>query len=100
MSRRGPIDREIGLRIKQFRESRRPKLTQDKFGQAVGVTNWMQMSRYECGRNRVPPEVLAAMCSVFKVDLNWLFTGHGDSGRNRRRQTGRGPTLRAQTTRG
>lgn len=65
---------EIGVRIKDIRKENR--LTQDEMVKHLkcGRSNY---SRIESGQIMPNGAVLASLMSIFKVSLNWLFTGLG-----------------------
>lgn len=63
-------------RIKAVRLSQVPKMSQDAFGERLGITG-AAVSRLESGDRNVTEQVLLAICREFGVDEHWLRTGEG-----------------------
>lgn len=67
---------EVGVRLKEVRESM--DMTQKQFCLFFGPTvkNVSNLSRYESG-DVTPPLQLFLLLARNKINLNWLFTGEG-----------------------
>lgn len=61
---------EIGLRIRQIRESR--NMLQKDFAALIGVSN-NRVSNWEQGLNRPDVDILAHICTVLDVSANELL---------------------------
>ncbi|CAA7621100.1 helix-turn-helix domain-containing protein [Magnetospirillum sp. UT-4] len=66
----GPVDRQIGARIREARIA--SGLTLDRLGRECGVT-WAQVRMYERGRNRVSASRLHAIATAVGRPLDWFF---------------------------
>ena len=64
---------KIGKFIAQLRKDQ--GLTQEQFGEKVGVTN-KTVSRWETGNYLPPADALLAMSEMFGVTVNELLSGH------------------------
>lgn len=62
-------------RLKALRKSN--NLTQEELGDAIGVS-YSQISAMESGRS-APQETIAAIAKHFKVSLQWILNGEGES---------------------
>ena len=62
----------IGSRIRKVRLNH--GLKQDEFAEKIGV-NRHSLSRIESGKQQPPLDILGALCSVYKVDANWILNG-------------------------
>ena len=58
---------QIGMRIKEIRESQSEKLTQAKLGESVGLER-SSISNIEKGSQRVPLHILFGLCATLRVD--------------------------------
>jgi transcriptional regulator with XRE-family HTH domain len=67
---RDPYDREVGLRIRTLRISRR--MSQTDLGTRLGVT-FQQVQKYENGVNRVSAGRLRRVAEIFAVPLTSFF---------------------------
>ena len=65
-----PYDREVGLRIRALRLSR--KMSQTELGEQLGVT-FQQVQKYELGANRVSAGRLRRIAEIFGVAVSTLF---------------------------
>lgn len=63
---------KIGKRIRGFR--RFLGLSQKEFGQKLGLS-FQHISRYERGKIIPSGEILAKICEIYNINLNWLLTG-------------------------
>lgn len=66
----------MNSRIKQVRLSQIPKMSQDAFGERLGITG-AAVSRLESGDRNVTEQVLLSICREFGVSEHWLRTGEG-----------------------
>lgn len=64
-------------RIKAVRLAQMPKLSQEAFGDRIGVTG-AAISRIESGDRNVTDQVIIAICREFGVSEEWLRTGEGE----------------------
>lgn len=62
-------------RIKEIRKVR--KLSQEKFGERLGVTK-AAISRMELGTYNTTDTMIKLICTEFHIDEHWLRTGEGD----------------------
>ena len=69
-----PIDRHVGMRIRQRRVGLR--MSQTLLGRAVGVT-FQQVQKYENGANRIGASNLFKIAQVMDVDVSYFFAGLG-----------------------
>jgi transcriptional regulator with XRE-family HTH domain len=67
-----PIDRHVGMRIRQRRVGLR--ISQTNLGKALGVT-FQQVQKYENGSNRIGASNLFKIAQVMDVDVSYFFTG-------------------------
>ena len=67
-----PIDRHVGMRIRQRRVGLR--ISQTNLGKALGVT-FQQVQKYENGSNRIGASNLFKIAQVIEVDVSYFFTG-------------------------
>ena len=67
---RGPIDFEIGKRIRVRRQLL--GMTQRTLAEALGVT-WQQVHKFERGLNRLSTSRLAAMADALEVPISYFF---------------------------
>ena len=67
---------EIGLRIRQFRETKR--LTQKQLADSIGVTN-SRVSNWEQGTNRPDVDKLADICRALSISPSELLDVRLDS---------------------
>lgn len=67
----------LGERIKTIRKSIKPKISQEKFGEIVGVGR-DAITSYEI--NRVVPNdaIIKLICLKFGINEKWLRTGEGE----------------------
>jgi transcriptional regulator with XRE-family HTH domain len=73
-------DREIALRVRTLRLSRR--MSQNDVGERLGVT-FQQVQKYENGANRIGAGRLQRIAEVFEVPVSVLFGASGREGRTR-----------------
>ena len=69
-------------RVKDIRKTL--KLTQQEFGQRIGITN-AAVSRIESGENGITEANILAIVREFNVSEDWLRTGEGEMFRTRSR---------------
>ena len=67
----------LGERIRLIRKGVPEKTTQEKFGEALGVTR-AAVTAYELDKARPPPATLKLICMKYNVNQAWLETGEGD----------------------
>ena len=67
---------EIGRRIRDLREKK--GITQKAFADLLGVTQG-RVSQIERGAS-IPEGMLPVLCSIFKVDEDYILTGKSDNG--------------------
>lgn len=63
-------------RVKSIRKSERVHLTQEKFGERIGLKK-NSVSQIESGVNSLTDQVRKAICREFGVNYAWLTTGEG-----------------------
>jgi transcriptional regulator with XRE-family HTH domain len=68
---------EIGERLREFRM--RKRLNQSEFAQKIGIEQ-AALSRIESGNYTLRDDIKEVLFLKFKLDLNWLVTGHGFEG--------------------
>ncbi len=66
--------KEIGQRLKEARKA--INKTQEEMGKLSGFPH-SAISEMESGTRRTQPKYLMVLADVFKVNLNWIFTGKG-----------------------
>lgn len=66
---------ELKNRIKKVRQ--KSKLTQEKFGERIGVSK-MAITYYENGNRTPQPATIKLICKEFSINETWLLTGEGD----------------------
>ncbi|MGA7826805.1 MAG: XRE family transcriptional regulator [Geobacteraceae bacterium] len=69
---------EIGARIKEIRLSR--GLTQKAFASSLGIVQGF-LSDVERGRKLPSETLLIALCHLYEISEEWLFTGEGEISR-------------------
>jgi transcriptional regulator with XRE-family HTH domain len=67
-----PVDRGIGARVKQRRQSL--GMSQTKLGEKIGVT-FQQVQKYETGASRISAGRLASIASTLDVPITFFFDG-------------------------
>lgn len=67
----------IGERIKLFRQSIKPKMTQTAFGEKLGMSR-DAINNLENGRVDPAESTLRLICQTYNVNYAWLKTGEGD----------------------
>lgn len=67
----------IGERIKIFRQSLKPKLTQSSFGEKLGLSR-DAVNNLENGRVEPPESILRLISQTYNVNYKWLKTGEGE----------------------
>lgn len=67
----------IGDRIKKIRKAQTPKLSQEEFGEMLGVSRSV-IANAEVGRVDPSSLFIQHLCAVFGVDEKWLRTGEGE----------------------
>jgi len=75
-----PYDREVGLRVRTLRQSRR--MSQNDVGERLGIT-FQQIQKYESGANRIGAGRLQRIAEIFEVPVAVLFGASGREGRTR-----------------
>ena len=65
-----PYDREVGLRVRSLRLSRR--MSQGDLGERLGIT-FQQVQKYENGTNRIGAGRLQHIAEIFEVPVATLF---------------------------
>lgn len=65
-----PTDIAVGNRIRVARLINR--MSQEKLGKELGIT-FQQIQKYEKGTNRVTASRLLAICTLFNIEISWLF---------------------------
>ena len=73
-----PYDREIALRVRTLRLSRR--MSQNDLGQSLGIT-FQQIQKYENGANRIGAGRLQRIAEIFEVPVAALFGASRREGR-------------------
>jgi transcriptional regulator with XRE-family HTH domain len=73
-------DREVGLRVRSLRLSRR--MSQNDLGERLGIT-FQQVQKYENGANRIGAGRLLRIAEIFEVPVSALFGASGREGRAR-----------------
>ena len=76
--RSDPYDREVGLRIRSLRLSRR--MSQTDLGDRLGLT-FQQIQKYEKGQNRIAAGRLLRLAEIFQVPVSTLFGARGSAAR-------------------
>jgi len=64
--------KEIGSRLKELR-IRRGYKSQDKFAEALGISERKTVGKWETGDTAIPTTRLAEICEVLDCDLDYLF---------------------------
>ncbi len=72
----GPVDLEVGARLKQRRLEL--GLTQQQLANAIGV-KFQQIQKYERGSNRVSSSNLFALANILQADLSYFFSPSSDN---------------------
>ena len=67
----------ISDRIKQIRKHPQISLTQEAFGERIGLKK-SSLSLIENGINNVTQQTILSICREFHVNENWLKNGEGD----------------------
>lgn len=67
----------IGERIKLFRQSIKPKMTQAAFGEKLGMSR-DAINNLENGRVDPAEPTLRLICQTYNINYAWLKTGEGD----------------------
>jgi transcriptional regulator with XRE-family HTH domain len=73
-----PYDREIALRVRTLRLSRR--MSQNDVGERLGIT-FQQVQKYENGANRIGAGRLQRIAEIFEVPVAALFGASRREGR-------------------
>jgi len=66
------VYKQIGKKIKEFRESK--KITQEDLSEGLGVSI-QQLHKYETGKNKISIDKLMMLAKRFNVDLNFFVEG-------------------------
>ncbi len=66
------LDAEIGLRLRQVRESR--DISQRVLAERLGITH-QQVQKYEDGKNRLTVSRLDEICRVLEISPDYFFEG-------------------------
>lgn len=64
-------------RIKAIRKHKLVNLTQEAFGQRIGITK-AAISKIESGNANPSEQTLLSICREFNVNEEWLRTGNGE----------------------
>ena len=80
-------------RLKDVRKA--AKLSQDDFGQRIGVTG-TALSRWESGDRKIPDSAILNICREFGVNETWLRTGYGEMFAPRTREAELGELIRTR----
>ena len=64
-------------RLKIFRKSMQPKMSQEKFGEVLGVSRDV-INNFENGRVELTNAFINLICLKFGVNEKWLRTGEGE----------------------
>lgn len=64
------IDKKVGERLRIIRQNK--KMSQMELGHKLGLT-FQQIQKYEDGKNRVNPVILAKISDIFGVTPNFFF---------------------------
>lgn len=67
-------DRDLGLRIRQLRQS--AGVTQKDFAASLGIVQGF-LSALENGKKVPSDTLILALCQLYRIDRNWLCTGKG-----------------------
>lgn len=67
----------IGERIRELRKSSPEKMTQEQFGERIGVTR-AAVTSYEINRVVPPESTIRLICREFGVSYSWLKDGMGE----------------------
>lgn len=67
----------MNTRLKEVRKSQVPKMSQEKFAEALGTTRNAYKS-YEAGIVVPNNTFIKLLCSHFGINEHWLLTGEGD----------------------
>lgn len=62
-------------RIKEIRKNS-PEKTLERFGEKIGISG-AAVSQIESGKTNPTNQTIKAICSVYRVNENWLRTGEG-----------------------
>lgn len=68
-------------RLREIRKSIKPKLSQEKFGELLGITR-TAYAKYEAGIVVPSDTFIQLLCSKFNVSEEWLRTGAGSMHRS------------------
>jgi transcriptional regulator with XRE-family HTH domain len=68
----GSLDVHFGEKLKARRRTMLPKLSQNEFAQALGVS-FQQVQKYEQGKNRMSAALIVRIAKVLKVDVQYFF---------------------------
>lgn len=82
MKEKKPINIEIGLNVKQVRES--AGLTQESFAELIGL-GVKHISAIECGVAGVSLATLKRICSLLSVSADTILFGEADTGSQKER---------------
>ena len=82
MKEKKPINIEIGLNVKQVRES--AGLTQESFAELIGL-GVKHISAIECGAAGVSLATLKRICSLLSVSADTILFGEADTGSQKER---------------
>ena len=66
----------LSIRLRDVRKSIKPKLSQEAFGNILGVSR-DSIATYENGRVTPSDTFIQLLCSKFGIDEHWLRTGEG-----------------------
>ena len=75
-SRNGPVDVQIGKKIRELRKQR--GISQEALSGALGVT-FQQLQKYETGHNRISAGRLWLLCRELRVPIASMFEGVTES---------------------
>lgn len=66
----------FGKRLKSIRNIL--GMGQAQFGETLGVTHGVTVSRWENDKQKPDLEILTELVNLYKINLNWLLTGFGE----------------------
>ena len=68
-------------RLREIRKSMTPKLSQERFGELLGITR-TAYAKYEAGLVIPSDTFIQLLCTKFNIDEHWLRTGEGEMYKN------------------
>lgn len=67
----------VAKRLKQIRTTLGAKMTQEEFGESLGLSR-AAYAAYELGKNTPTPTMLKLVCLTYGINPRWLETGEGE----------------------